>query len=207
MPHHFRRLAAAQFAMSLAWDGVVLAGGESRRMGRDKATLTLDGELLWRRQIRVLREAGAASVAIVRAPDQPALANDVPHLRDQIRDVGPLAGLHAALAAPGASLVAVLAVDLPRIDASWFNTLLSYCTETTGAIVQHAGRFEPLAAFYPRAALPQLEHLLAQRNHRLQSLAALLVAAQMIAPVTLPSEALTALANWNFPSDLPASAR
>lgn len=192
--------------MSFLWRGAVLAGGASRRMGRDKATLLLAGEPLWQRQVRVLREAGAAEVALVRAPDQPALDADLPHLRDSVRGVGPLAGLHAALAADGAPLVAILAVDMPRIDAAWFRWLLGFCSAETGAVALHAGGSEPLAAFYPRAALPLVTRHLESADHALRSLVTALVSARLVTAVPLPAQLLPHLSNWNSPTDLPAAA-
>lgn len=53
--------------------GAVMAGGQSRRMGSDKALLGLSGEPLWQRQSRVLQAAGATAVGVVRQVGQPAL--------------------------------------------------------------------------------------------------------------------------------------
>ena len=79
-------------------DGVVLAGGDSRRMGCDKAEIVIGGEPLWRRQVRVLRTAGADPVMLVRRPGQSA-PDGIPILRDGVGDAGPMAGLQAALSA------------------------------------------------------------------------------------------------------------
>lgn len=187
--------------MRLPWRGAVLAGGASLRMGRDKATLLVDGEPLWRRQVRVLREAGADSTALVRSPGQPALDSTMPPLRDTVLNAGPLAGLHAALSAEGAPLVAVLAVDMPRIDAAWFRWLLESCAENRGAVAHHASGTEPLAAFYPRAALPQIVRQLARGDYALSLLVASLTAEGYVAAVPLPAKRLPCLANWNFPGD------
>src|SRR5688572_12672293 len=95
--------------------GAVLAGGESRRMGSDKALLRLGGEALWRRQVRVLRRAGAEPVAVIRREGQAGLGRGAKVLQDMFIGAGPLAGLHAALAAAEGSWVAVLAVDMPAM--------------------------------------------------------------------------------------------
>src|SRR5689334_8223671 len=105
--------------------GAVLAGGQSRRMGRDKATLAHDGRPLWARQAGILRETGADPVAVVRAPGQAPLGlpDDLLLWHDTVAAVGPLAGLHIALSQCRTSLLAVLAVDMPRVDAWWFQWL------------------------------------------------------------------------------------
>src|SRR5579859_3408011 len=100
LPHPERRPFAQGHAMSRAvWSlgGTVLAGGKSRRMGRDKAMLDRNGEPLWRRQSRVLRELGADPVTLVRRRGQPQLGGNVRLLYDTVDGVGPLAGLHVAL--------------------------------------------------------------------------------------------------------------
>ena len=76
--------------------GVVLAGGEGRRMGFDKAALALGAEPLWSRQARVLREAGAERVLVARRRGQAPLQHPGVCL-DVFSGSGPMAGLHAAL--------------------------------------------------------------------------------------------------------------
>ena len=80
-----------------AFSGAVLTGGESRRMGRDKALVTVNGQALAVRVANVLAEAGATEVFCV--------GGDLVGLREQGLDArldprqgdGPLAGLISAL--------------------------------------------------------------------------------------------------------------
>lgn len=187
--------------------GAVLAGGQSRRMGQDKARLMLHGEPLWRRQARQLQAAGATAVGIVRQREQPALELP-PDLRlwhDAVIGAGPLAGLHAALSAGETEWLAVLATDMPRIDAGWFRWLHGYCRPGRGAMVQHAdGRFEPLAAIYPRAALPEVARRLHAGPLSLQALAEALLAQGRLARVPLPAAESWRVANWNTPAEVGA---
>src|SRR5262245_41114898 len=108
--------------------GAVLAGGQSRRMGRDKAALAHEGRPMWERQAGVLRDAGAAPIAVVRQAGQDPLGlpDEVLLWHDSVVGAGPLAGLHTALSQSRTLLVAVLAVDMPRIDAWWFQWLGSF---------------------------------------------------------------------------------
>jgi molybdenum cofactor guanylyltransferase len=176
--------------------GVVLAGGESRRMGRDKALVEVDGEPLWKRQVRVLLGAGAGRVVLVRRGDQDPI--DYPDCRfDVFRDCGPLAGIHAALGVGGDPLVAVLAVDMPGIDAAWFEWLLRSCGSGVGAVAGQAGLLEPLAALYPAGALAEVASRLARRELSVQALAHALAAARMMAIVDVPSAYAGRLASLN----------
>ena len=212
--------------------GAVLAGGQSRRMGRDKAMLSVDGDPLWLRQVRVLRAAGATTVGVVRRHDQAALdlsrweragsrpaagagqpgptaiaptGSRPPPVElwfDAASDVGPLAGLDAALTACRTEQLAVLAVDMPGIDAGWFRWLRESCRAGAGAITQHPdGTFEALAAIYPLAAAPPAAQCLRNGSYALQGLAAQLVAAELLVPVPLAASEAWRVASWNSPAD------
>ena len=189
---------------SAAWSlgGAVLAGGASRRMGRDKALLLCRGELLWRRQMRVLRDAGAKPVVLVRRRGQPELDEQTRSLRDTVEGAGPLAGLHAALAACRTRWVAVLAVDMPHIDAAWFRRLYGFCRAGAGAAARTASGFEPLAAIYPREALPELTTRLRRGDRSLQGLVAELVRAGRMIEVSSAAVERSRLANWNAPENV-----
>ena len=97
--------------------GILLAGGRSRRMGRDKASLAWHGSTLARRAAGLLARCSEPPVVVVCAPGQelPPLPEWVEVVRDPEPGLGPLAGLAAGLrvAAPRASVAAVCAVDAP----------------------------------------------------------------------------------------------
>jgi molybdopterin-guanine dinucleotide biosynthesis protein A len=169
-------------------------------MGRDKATLDVDGESLWRRQTRVLQTAGAAVVGVVRQHGQPALELplEIRLWHEAVIGVGLLAGLQAALAACEHEWLAVLAVDMPCIDPEWSCWLRAHCRAGRGAIAQRADQsFEPLAAIHPRTALAGVEHRLHAGPRSLQSLADILVAQCSLTSVPLPTAEPWRVANWN----------
>jgi molybdopterin-guanine dinucleotide biosynthesis protein A len=178
--------------------GVVLAGGESRRMGRDKAEMRVDGDPFWRRQVRVLRGAGAERVVLVRRRDQAAIESCDCRL-DVFSRSGPLSGLHAALLVGGHRWVAVLAVDMPGIDPAWFAWLRGFCRPGVGAVARHAQALEPLAAIYPAQAREEVAVRLARRDLSVRRLVLGLAAAGRMAVVTLPAGAAGRAASLNTP--------
>ncbi|HXQ80696.1 MAG TPA: molybdenum cofactor guanylyltransferase [Opitutaceae bacterium] len=182
--------------------GVVLAGGEGRRMGRDKAELPVDGEPLWRRQARVLRGAGAERVVLIRRRGQAPVESADCRL-DVFARSGPLAGLHAALGIPGHLWVAVLAVDMPGIDPAWFAWLRGFCRPGAGAIARHAQALEPLAAIYPAQAREGLAERLVRRDLSVRRFALELAAAGRLVVVPLPAGAATRVASLNAPPAAP----
>jgi molybdopterin-guanine dinucleotide biosynthesis protein A len=87
-------------------------------------------------------------------------------------------------------------------DHSRLNRRQFLTRTATGAVAQHTGGFEPLAAFYPCSALPLVASQLESGDHRLRSLVAALVEARHVAAVSLPARPRPQLANWNSPSDV-----
>lgn len=184
--------------------GVVLAGGYSRRMGRDKAMLRVKRKALWRRQVAVLHDAGAEPVWIGRRSDQPKLGRGARVVLDELSGIGPIAGLHSALQASETDWVAVLAVDMPAIGAEWFEGLLAKCTVGCGAVVQHVDGYEPLAAIYPREAFETVSRRVKEKAYSLQGLVTTLVRAKRMRVVRLPESDRWRVANWNEPSAVAA---
>ena len=172
---------------------VILAGGRSVRMGRDKALLPVEGQPLLARQIETVRAAGAAEILISGRPEYAAFGCRV--IQDNYLDIGPLAGIEAALLVAAHPLLLVLAVDLPHMTADYLRQLLADCTPNLGAIPCHQGCFEPLAAVYPRAAHPLALAQIRAGVYAVHTFAAL------CAPIahTIPTPCFT---NWNHPLDV-----
>lgn len=127
--------------------GWVLAGGESSRMGRDKALLNLSGIPL------VLRAAHAAaevcgSVSLVGDPAKySALGFSV--VADRFTGMGPAAGIEAALAATKADWNLILACDMPSLNAAILESL--FTGEADCSLPRYPdGKVEPLCAVYHR---------------------------------------------------------
>lgn len=179
--------------------GVVIAGGRSIRMGRDKARLRVDGVTLWQRQQRVLAAAGAQPVLFALRAGQRRFAPELTVVRDTRGGVGPIAGVHAALLACESEWLAVLAVDLPRVDATWLRKLARLCRPGRGAVgISREGFFEPFAAIYPRAVLPEVEPVVrGSGSHSLQPLLRELVARGAMKAVRLSAREQATLFNWN----------
>lgn len=141
--------------------GVVLAGGRSSRMGRDKASLIFDGVTLLQRTAAALAEV-ADEIVVVRAPRQrlPALDLDVPivEAEDPVEGEGPLVGIAAGLRAASAPVAVVVAVDMPFLQPA----LLRLLAERVAAGARWAvpiaeGRPQPLCSAFATASLAVLE--------------------------------------------------
>ncbi len=133
----------------VTFSAAVLAGGESRRMGRSKAWLELGGQPLLARAVSLARAAGASEVLISGRMGEDYAALGCPVLFDLEPGLGPVGGIERALHAAAFPQVLMLAVDLPRMTPEFLRRLASACDETTGVVPTLEGDLEPLAAIYP----------------------------------------------------------
>lgn len=196
---HVRRMSAAPI-----YSALLLAAGRSTRMGVDKAVLRVaDGRWLWERQLGVLRAGGACEVLVSARPEQAWVPADVTVVRDARPDVGPLAGIAAAMAVMRGTHLMVLAVDLPRMDAGWLARLKAHCAPGVGAVGWRGGFFEPLAAIYPCELRSQAETALAGSEHSLQRFIG--SAGTAMLPVEITADDEVWFTNWNERDDFGGS--
>lgn len=159
--------------MSIRFSAVLLAAGQSVRMGRDKALLETEGRLLWDRQRELLVEIGAVEIFLSARPEQDWSQRATGFkavLHDANPGCGPLAGIAAALERSFTSHLVVLAIDLPRMTTHWFDALLATCAAGRGAVGRRGEFFEPLATVYPREFLPLAWEAVARAQYGLQPL-------------------------------------
>ncbi|MEP7363641.1 MAG: molybdenum cofactor guanylyltransferase [Acidobacteriota bacterium] len=139
--------------------GYVLAGGQSSRMGRDKAMLELDGATMLRRTYDLLAEVcGAATVV---GPKERYASLGLPLIEDARHGCGPLAGIEAALqdcsTKVGADWALIVACDMPGLDEQGLAVLLDEAPRAGAAQVllpvSEGGRRQPLCALYRPQAL------------------------------------------------------
>jgi molybdopterin-guanine dinucleotide biosynthesis protein A len=190
-------------ATAPAVHGLVLAGGASRRMGRDKAALEYHGrpQLHW--AFERLRAVCATSYVSVRAEqrDEPARAG-LPQLVDLHEGIGPLAGIVAAQARHPDAAWLVLACDLPFLDGSTLECLLGRRDpglDATAFRSSHDGLPEPLCAIYEPHTRAELARRAESGPHCPRKF--LLQARTRL--LELPSRA--ALDNVNTPDELAAA--
>lgn len=133
--------------------GVILAGGESRRMGRDKLSLEVGGRKIIRRVQNALE--GICDEIIVVGSGRSALMKGVRHVPDlRAGRQGPLAGIEAGLSAARHRRVFVAAGDMPFLPGRLVSFLLARLAGGAAVVPRHNGRVHPLCAAYSREILP-----------------------------------------------------
>lgn len=165
-------------------EGFILAGGASRRMGRNKAQLRLQNKTFIEHAANALYKITRGKISIVGnlpfANLQINLSSgevcELPVLRDiQTKNSrAAIVGLHAALSQAEKNWAVVAACDLPFVTGDLFERLAAFISEKDfDAVVplQPDGRPQPLCAFYERAAcLPEIEEILRGEDWSLQDL-------------------------------------
>ncbi|MGK2883021.1 MAG: molybdenum cofactor guanylyltransferase [Mycobacterium sp.] len=191
--------------MSFPLAGVVLAGGASRRMGRDKATIPYqgpDGPTTFVEHLVSLVQQRCDRVYVVAAPGQPVPDLKADLLRDEVLGVGPLLatgrGLRAA-ASDGFDWAFVCAVDLPYLTTDIIDTLTAHAEHPGAAsvVLPWDGRNHYLAALYRTSLADTVDALVANGERSMRALIDTVDSQQLV--LTEPQRALT---NVNTAADL-----
>lgn len=148
--------------------GAILAGGKSRRMGRDKAWLDLgDGVPLVRRVANVLEQV--ANEIVVVANDERFASLGYPLIADRYGEKGAFGGISTAVAATRGELICVAACDMPWPSPDVYRLLVRSAEGYDVAIPLIGGDFETMHAVYRRSCLPAMERSLARGEMRIVS--------------------------------------
>ena len=181
---------------------VLLAGGESRRMGRDKATLPFRGRPLWQIQLELLRKLKPAEIFISASTDPKWRPHDVTFVADVPPSRGPLSGLAASLNRMSTSHLLALAIDMPLMSSEYLEFLCAQIEPGRGVLAKIGDRAEPLAAIYPREAAIETAKALAGTDFSLQSLACDLVAVGKLRAISVTQQEEKFFRNMNELADL-----
>src|SRR6185437_8288127 len=165
--------------------GFILAGGQSRRMGRDKAGIEWGCETLLTHGLKRMRDAFPEVIILGPSP-----SNSFRNLRDAFANSGPLAGIHSGLRHSQTDWNFFLAIDMPLVPTALLQFIAEKCGPGYMAVVPEAPvsdldvpdleprsasnerirRLQPVCAAYHRAFLPVVERALSSRELSIQRL-------------------------------------
>jgi|WetSurSiteA1Bulk_404760.scaffolds.fasta_scaffold00706_14 molybdenum cofactor guanylyltransferase len=147
--------------------GIVLAGGQSRRMGQDKALMEFHGKPLIQHAVTILQHV--CSRVIISSNKQDYLFTGCEIWPDELAVKAPLSGIYTCLKRSTDDWIAVLSCDMPAIHPGLFRHLLS-CTQNFDVVVpvHDLDRIEPLCCLYNRSAIPLLEQFVERQQYSLQ---------------------------------------
>jgi len=191
--------------MSLS--AVLLAGGESRRMGKDKATLLFYGKPLWQIQLERLRKLEPTEIFVSARTDPVWRPADVQFVADDPPSRGPISGLARALAQTGSKHLLALAIDMPFMTEIYLRYLCEQIEPRIGVVPKIDSRAEPLTAIYPREVEIEFREALASDDFSLQTLVRRLVAAGKMRGIPVTEQERELFLNVNQPVDLQRCSR
>jgi molybdopterin-guanine dinucleotide biosynthesis protein A len=191
---------------------IILAGGQSSRMGQDKAWMMLEGRPLIERVVRRLLPLAGEVLISANDPDRyEVLLRSLPApgqiVADRYPGYGPLAGIHAGLSVARNDLALVIAADMPFVNSDLLRYMIGLAGSYDGVVPNSdlsQGRLapEPLHALYRRSCLSAIEHHLLAGDRRIVSFFPD-VNLKQIAPadVRLHDPELRSFFNVNTPGD------
>ena len=162
-----------KYNLPFAATGIILAGGKSSRMGRDKSMLPLadSGESMlkniWNGLIPLCKE-----ILICGNSSDKYKLPDTVEISDIYKDRGPLSGIHAGLKRASYDYSFIVSCDMANFNQELAAFLLSKCDNYDLIIPQHNGLFEPLFAVYHKNTLDIIEKKILSGENRVQKIIA-----------------------------------
>jgi molybdopterin-guanine dinucleotide biosynthesis protein A len=188
--------------MTQSCSAIILAGGESRRMGRPKAWLEFHGRPLLAHMVDLLAPR-FDDIVVVAAPGQELPETSARVLRDEAPGRGPVAGLAVGLREVMHPLAFVTAVDAPLLQLGIVDLLLRETRGADAAVPEWEGMVHPLCAVYRRSkVLSVFEEQLRRGKLRVKDVLLLVKPRILSAPVVraVDPEGLSFI-TMNFPDE------
>lgn len=177
--------------------GIILAGGKSSRMGREKGLILLQNKAVIQHIIDALKPLVTELVIVSSNPDYDIF--NIKRIEDIIPESGPIAGIHAGLMHSKTKNNLVVSCDVPLLNAGILQHLLQYKTENYDIVqFQSKGKSIPLIALYKKQCVEQCFELLKNGERRLQKL----VLAMQTKTITVSKEEEAFVINMNTIEDL-----
>jgi molybdopterin-guanine dinucleotide biosynthesis protein A len=181
---------------------VLLSGGQSRRMGRDKATILFRGKPLWQIQLDLLHKLQLAEIFVSARTDPAWRPPNLTFVPDDSPSRGPLSGLAATLARIRSSHLLVLAIDMPFMNEDHLRYLWDRIEPGRGVLPMIDNRAEPLVAIYPVEAHVDFGDALSGTDFSLQTLTNQLVKIGKLHVIRVSEEEQRFYWNLNEHNDL-----
>jgi len=147
--------------------GIIMAGGKSTRMGKNKALLKIGGQTVIERIANELRKAVSELILVTKTPEDYQFLG-LPMIEDQWKGMGPLAGIHAGLEASKTEKNLVVACDMPFVSSEIGGYLLQFLDHYQGAVPMISGQLHPLFAAYRKDALPEISKALEKQELKIR---------------------------------------
>lgn len=145
--------------------GVILSGGKSRRMGTDKAFLTVGRDAMIERAAVELGKV-FKEVLISGGDEETGARLGLKVVPDLIKGWGPLSGIHATLLAARSQKCLVVPCDMPFLSAELAKIMVELSDGYDVTVPQHGDYLQPLFAIYDKNCIPAIEEALVNSRHK-----------------------------------------
>jgi molybdopterin-guanine dinucleotide biosynthesis protein A len=146
--------------------GVILAGGESRRYGKNKALVEIDGIPLIGKVVSVMQRVFHHVVLITNTPDE-YTSLKLPMYEDLIKGLGPLGGIFTALMTIGNEAGFFVACDMPSLNRELIHHMVKVSDDFDAVVPRIQGNVEALHALYTKRCLPAIRRLVDDRVYQI----------------------------------------
>lgn len=184
--------------MSNKVTGIILAGGKSSRMGRNKAMLMLQGKYLYRHVLETMQKV----VPHILISSNAALAPDetCKIIPDLFPEKGPMGGLYSVMQASDSEVFLVLSCDTPFVPATLLKQLLETpCTQALVPVYKQA--LFPFPGVYKRSILPMLSQHLENDDLKMKLFLKNIRAQEYVIEEGIFAKEQTMFTNINTPED------
>lgn len=147
--------------------GIVLAGGQSKRMGTDKALIELGGKTLLERAVWLCRQSCSSVLVSSNNPDHQVGPVVVP---DEITDCGPMGGIYSCLKRSETDWNLVVSVDAAFVEPDFIKHLVGEIENCDAVVPISKKGKEPLIALYHKNCLPVMEKMLDEGDYKMHNL-------------------------------------
>jgi molybdopterin-guanine dinucleotide biosynthesis protein A len=149
--------------------GIILAGGESRRMGRDKSFLEKDGRPLIEHIIGLYAGLFSQTIVVTNTPER-YRSYGVELVSDALDIRGPLTGIYSGLLGSRSEYGFVAACDMPFLNPGLITYMRTVARGRDAVVPRYAGYLEPLHAVYRKGLLTAIEAQLRTGDRRIRSI-------------------------------------
>jgi molybdenum cofactor guanylyltransferase len=150
--------------------GILVAGGKSRRMGRDKRFLELGGQTLLQRVLSVLQSLFGEVLVVLAEPLTQLEGQGYRVVTDLIPNCATLGGLHAGLSSASHRRVLAVGCDMPFLNPAVIRRLAEFGAQADVVMPKLVTGLQPMHAVYSKACLPHLEQMARTKQFKVQGL-------------------------------------
>lgn len=144
--------------------GIILAGGNSSRMGSNKATMMLNNKRLIDYVYDSIKPI-CNQILISSNTSNYNLSGTI-QVFDKIQNIGPIAGIYSTLQVSKSQLNIIVSCDTPFVTSEMFSHLLQRCDNYDITLASHEGITEPMIGIYSKNCLPIIEQSIQNQNFK-----------------------------------------